>query len=371
VNVPVTVATATISSAFLPFSASEQATVSGDVARFSTENALAMPSDFSATIRWGDGSVTSGQIIAIAPMIFDVNASHIYTTSGTFPVSVTVQSVDKVQSSTSGTVTVADRLVPVVGGLQSGSDTGISSSDGITHTNQPVYAGTAEVGDIVTLTGKRPDMAAPVVIGQVTAGSDGSWKVTTSPLVDGTYAISVSAADAAGHVSSPSQSLPSLIVDTVGPRITGVVLDPKTGTVKISVQDDRSGFSDSTLLNSANYSLTSTAAGSKPATITGVTVSPGGATDTRVITLNVSLNAGKKKAAKAGKYVLSINGENLSDIAGNALDERFFTLPSPAAKGAYIAQLITDGRANAGPSVVTSQATPKPPKAHFKARRHH
>jgi hypothetical protein len=104
--------------------------------------------------------------------------------------------------------------------------------------------------------------------------------------------------------------------------------------------------------------------------ITGVSVSPGGATDSHVITLDVALDGAKRRSAKAGRYVLSVNGANLSDQAGNALDERFFTLATPtSSRASYIAQLFTDGRANAGPSVLQS-ATPTPRSRSFFKRRH-
>ncbi|MDB5352493.1 MAG: regulatory domain of in-like proprotein convertase [Planctomycetota bacterium] len=373
VSVPVTISSASLASTFLGFSVTEKATFAGDVASFTTENSLAQPSDFLATINWGDGTSTPGAVISISPRTFRVNGTHTYATSGSVPVSISIKSSDGVQTAASGTVTVADRIVFVVGGLEASSDTGASSSDGVTQNNRPVFSGEAEAGDIVTLLGRRADMASPIVIGQVVTAPDGTWRLATVPLVDGTYTLTVSAADSAGHVSSPVQPFPNLVVDTAGPRITGVVLDPKSGKVKITVQDDRSGFLDAKLLSAANYSLgLPTKTGTNSVPITGVSISPGGSGDSRVITLDVALSASKKRSAKAGRYVLAINGANLGDLAGNGLDERFFTLQTPnSPKSSYIAQLVTNGQTNAGPQVITAAQTPKPPKKFKALQRHH
>ena len=63
-----------------------------DVATFSDTSTLAVPSDFTATINWGDGSgTTAGTITEDASSVFHVTGTHIYTQGGSFPIIVTIK----------------------------------------------------------------------------------------------------------------------------------------------------------------------------------------------------------------------------------------------------------------------------------------
>jgi hypothetical protein len=66
---------------------------SGTVARFSDADPAALPSDFTATIDWQDGVVTSGAISKDPSGGFDVAGSHTYSIGGLKIVVVTIQDI--------------------------------------------------------------------------------------------------------------------------------------------------------------------------------------------------------------------------------------------------------------------------------------
>jgi hypothetical protein len=62
----------------------------GEVARFSDADPLAVATDFTATINWGDGHLTNGQITSDGSGGFSVSGTNTYATPGQFPVSVDI-----------------------------------------------------------------------------------------------------------------------------------------------------------------------------------------------------------------------------------------------------------------------------------------
>lgn len=64
------------------------------VATFSDVNLAAAASDFAATINWGDGTVTTGQVVANADGTFSVIASHTYKDAQYKSYSLAIQIVD-------------------------------------------------------------------------------------------------------------------------------------------------------------------------------------------------------------------------------------------------------------------------------------
>ena len=365
----VTTADPPILATFTPFSLTAGQLVTSQVAAFVDQNPYISASNFSAIITWGDGTTDVGTVSSIGNSNYIVTGNHSYAVAGSPKVVVSLGDNAGATATVSGNASIAVRITDPTGFV-----VGMNSS-GATNSNTPSFAGTAGPGDIVTVMGQRSDMPAPFVIGQVVTSYDGTWSLTSAKLLDGTYAITVATHDSLGHISGTPASLPSLVIDSAPPRVTGVSLNPKAGVAVITIQDDRSGLIDSELANPGNYSLyLSTATGNQRIGITAITVSPGGPTDVRTIVLTFASNntaKGRRKltSLKAGKYVLSINGNNISDNAGNALSETFFTVnpPShPSASSTYIAQLITNGSAPANPVQVHIKSGPKPkaPKVH-------
>ena len=65
------------------------------MATFSDPNLTAIPSDFTATINWGDGTTSVGTVVAKPGIGFAVQGYHIYnTTTGVFKASITVRDID-------------------------------------------------------------------------------------------------------------------------------------------------------------------------------------------------------------------------------------------------------------------------------------
>ena len=113
-----------------------------------------------------------------------------------------------------GLAVTIDTMPPVApSGLMvaSGSDSGISNTDGITNVTMPVISGMGEAGDTVVLS----DTSG--VIGSGLVGDGGTWSVTpTSALADGSYQISATETDLAGNVSQVSSAL-AVTIDTMPP----------------------------------------------------------------------------------------------------------------------------------------------------------
>jgi len=84
--------------------------------------------------------------------------------------------------------------------LAPGSDTGSSSTDGLTRlTTGLVFSGTAEANSTVTV------YNGATALGFATASSGGAYSVTTTvALAGGAYTITAKAADPAGNVSPVS-----------------------------------------------------------------------------------------------------------------------------------------------------------------------
>lgn len=186
--------------------------------------------------------------------------------------------------------------------LASGSDSGISNSDGITNITTPTFSGSgAESGATVVL------YAGTREIGRKTADASGNWTLTVAEadkFTAGSYAITAKQTDRAGNTSDASSSL-SLVIDTAAPEVSGfstntglrefrlgfteqIVFRP-TGMFKL-VRDltEWLNFSGS---SSANWYTTDSAAGQ-----------------------NSVLNF---KISMSGLYNLQMNNESVQDLAGN------------------------------------------------------
>ncbi|MDA1056134.1 MAG: Ig-like domain-containing protein [Planctomycetota bacterium] len=89
------------------------------------------------------------------------------------------------------------------------SDSGASSTDGVTNVKDPTVRGDAEEGALVRL------FADGQEAGQATANSP--WQITLNELADGTYAFTADAEDAAGNLSDTSATH-VVTIDTLKPE---------------------------------------------------------------------------------------------------------------------------------------------------------
>ncbi len=105
-------------------------------------------------------------------------------------------------------------LVPV---LLASSDTGTSSSDGITRDTTPIYEVDAPPNSIVTL------YASGVQVGRATA-NNGPVFISTTTLAPGTYQMTATAEDVAGNTSTPAAPV-TLVIQTAPPATPTLGLD--------------------------------------------------------------------------------------------------------------------------------------------------
>lgn len=102
---------------------------------------------------------------------------------------------------------------PSLLGLSVLTDTGVSSSDGITYIASPTVIGLAEEGALITLY----DTDGTTVLGTGTAAG-GNWSIVTSHLAAGAHALTARATDSAGNVSELSNSF-VVVVDFTMPSV--------------------------------------------------------------------------------------------------------------------------------------------------------
>ncbi len=100
------------------------ATFSGAVATFTDTNPLVQASEFTATVNWGDGTITPATVSqAAVGQPFQVSGSHVYARVGSFPVTVAIQHVaataDVIGASASKmtTATVSDATLTGAGNI--------------------------------------------------------------------------------------------------------------------------------------------------------------------------------------------------------------------------------------------------------------
>jgi large repetitive protein len=182
--------------------------------------------DPGATFSWdgssGDVTVSGGTLSAISgtgstrTAVFTPDAN---TNSGTASITVASGSyTDTAGNNGAAGVTPSlhfDTLAPDAPyalSLATSSDSGTSSSDGLTNVTAPTITGMAEAGATV----KLYDGATQV--GSGTADGSGNWAITTSTLTEGDHTLAAVAIDAAGNASTASAPL-DVMIDTTAPTL--------------------------------------------------------------------------------------------------------------------------------------------------------
>jgi hypothetical protein len=314
----------------------------GAVGTFTDANPGATTDDFRAVIAWGDGTPwTVGTVSFNAGTgVFTVSGDHTYADAGvnggvgTYSITVFVNDVGGSKLTITNTANVADNPIVLTGALNPASDSGVSFTDAVTNVRQPNFKGTSEPFSHVVLF-ETPTTGGPAVqIGQTQAGSDGKWSITSIvPLLDGSYTITATATDQFNvtKTAAPVVITPNLTIDTIGPRITGLVFNRLNGEVDYTINDERSGVRVATLLDSANYNLTKVhGARIGKFLVTNVTVTPGA----KPGSLNVAVQFNGGQIIHGGFYLFTIRDSTrgpstVQDIAGNSLDGEFYgTFPS-------------------------------------------
>jgi hypothetical protein len=116
INGAANVADAPLNATGQTFAPTEGVTFTGDVASFTDANTAAQSSDFTAKIVWGDGTTTTGVIVAApsAAGAFLVTGSHLFTTAGSEPATVTMEDNGGSKATASATANVANEPASLV-----------------------------------------------------------------------------------------------------------------------------------------------------------------------------------------------------------------------------------------------------------------
>jgi hypothetical protein len=229
-------------------------------------------------------------------------------------------------SDVGGGSTVASATAHVVRGLTGG----LTGGQSITRNNRPAFHGTAEPRSTVQLFAVSTTTGASRFLGQTTTTGAGTWNLTGAALPDGAYVITGAMNNAAGIRLQTVRMLPSsplgqLIVDTTGPNVTSARFNPAQGQVVITYHDGLSGLNAAGLASAANVTLALPGGGAKGFRPTRILLTPGPA-GSGLVTETITYNLGARPAA--GTYVLTLNGANLTDRAGNRLVEKtYVTFP--------------------------------------------
>jgi hypothetical protein len=326
----------------------------GAVASFTDNNPGATTGDFTTQIDWGDGTPpTYGTVTQPggAGTAFIVSGSHTYADSGvnggtgTFAIQVFVINDDGSRLTIANTANVLDKAIVLTGQLNPTSDSGLSTgTPNVTNVVQPNFFGTSEPFSHVTLFETPSSGGAPVQIGQVQAGSDGHWSITSGVgLADGHYTITATAIDQFGvtTTAAPVTIDSNLLIDTHGPVITGAFFNRLNGQVDFTIKDPApasggapSGVWLNSILDAANYQLSKVHSEQNVPgkfVVTNITATPD---PTIPFAYDVAVTFNRGRVLKGGFYLFTIRDTSsgrasVQDKAENHLDGEFYgTFPS-------------------------------------------
>jgi hypothetical protein len=182
------------------------------VATFTDANPNATASDFTATINWGDGTSTTGTVVAQNGGGFAVDGAHTYADEGQYKVGVTINDVGGGTASATSTATVADADVLTGQGMKLRGHANEPLTNVVVANFQDSYKGnvatdfTAAItwGDGVTTSGVVTDTAGSIsVAGTHTYKKPGHEKVvvTLSDDAPGTATATVTSTINVNHAS--------------------------------------------------------------------------------------------------------------------------------------------------------------------------
>jgi hypothetical protein len=171
------------------FSALVGSMYSGVVATFTDANALGQAGDFSATIDWGDGTVSACTLTPNGSGGFDVGGSHTYAVFGVYKVAATIRDAGGAGTTVTSTARVADILAFAAGPLPISAGAGVRTGTQVLATftdaspagRMSAYTALIDWGDGIT------------TMGLVTANPGGGFDVSGSHAFaqTGAYAVSI------------------------------------------------------------------------------------------------------------------------------------------------------------------------------------
>jgi hypothetical protein len=230
----------------------------GTVAMFSDGTPGAVPSDYHASISWGNGQSAVGMVVASGPGSFNVVGSTVFgiSPSNVQIVVTIVRNSDGVTATANSAGIITSASTTLGGELNPLSDTGVSNTDGVTAINYPSFFGTATPYAVVQFYARRIDQAQPVLLGQAVASASGSWNFAVGALPNGAYTFSVAQLPTNGSPTPMTLLTPgNVIIDTEQPRTVAASGSSKTSQIAITFKDNLSGLDRTTVMNRLNYAL--------------------------------------------------------------------------------------------------------------------
>lgn len=198
------------------------------IAQILTNNETNTPGDFAATIDWGDGSRSSGQING-AGGVFTISGSHTYAEDGAYTVQAVVDDPNGGVVTIAGAATIAEAPLSAAGVAVSGQEQTPLTGAVATFTHgggaEPASDFTATVawGDGTTSTGTVNE-------------ANGTYTVNGSHnyVEDGAYAVTATINDASGRGSVTANTTASIAeapLSATGAAVTGQAFSPLNATV--------------------------------------------------------------------------------------------------------------------------------------------
>ena len=206
------------------------------VATLTDANPNAAASDFTATIDWGDGATTTGNVVAQNGDGFAVDGAHTYAEEGKYTVGVTVNDVGGSTTSATSNANIADAALTASGTNVSGTEgattdtvTVATFTDANPNATASDFTATINWGDGTTTTGT------------IVAQSGGGFAVdgTHTYADEGKYAVSTTINDVGGSTTSTTSNanIADAPLTATGLGITGTE-DVTTGTVTVATFTD-------------------------------------------------------------------------------------------------------------------------------------
>ncbi|HEX7449362.1 MAG TPA: TIGR03118 family protein [Pirellulales bacterium] len=200
------VADAPLTGANRTISLTEQTAFSGVVASFTDANPAADPGDFAATINWGDGATTTGDVTASAG-VFSVSGSHTYADEEATAITVVVNDAGGSTATIVSVVSLADADTLVATAVPAAATEGVTFRGALTTFTDTLivasaddFASTIDWGDGTTTTGSVSGAAGVFTLHGSHAYAD-----------EGTYTLTASVNDVGGTASATAQQVVAVI----------------------------------------------------------------------------------------------------------------------------------------------------------------
>ncbi len=224
--------------------AATQVPFSGEVAGvIDTSDLNPQPTDFTATINWGDGNTTAGQVVSLAvpvPNVFEIDGTHTYTQGGTLTTTISVTGPNGQTASQHGTAIVTAAPLTIAANAVTGK-AGVAIPNATVATFlDPNTTGTADFNALISW-GDGHSSAGTV------QGSNGVFTVTGSNtyFAAGTFSFTVTVVGAGGSLSSSATGqatiAPSPPYTLTSRQIVATVGQPLVNATVASFTDPNNG----------------------------------------------------------------------------------------------------------------------------------